>query len=336
MTASVAATSRAEPSRGHPLRGSTADSKPGICDLASDDPGPSVAAGSEPGNGDLAGGDPGTGVAAGGTPGAGDAAAAWPIDAPYPCQMPAEGCDDRRHRRRGEVLERAIYAAVLAELGARGFGRLTYEGVADRAGTGKAALYRRWPTKVELVVSALTHALPELGPISTTGELRGDLLSCLRSMADGLAGPTGTYLRGMIGELHQHPELATALRQRLLAPRQESLRAVLAAGVQRGDVRPDALAPECVDAGLALLRQRFLELGPGLPDETITAIVDNVLVPMVRRLPEPTPAADRAGTSGANRPHATKGKRSGTPGAGRPSVSRAELTNPSRPASPKH
>lgn len=195
---------------------------------------------------------------------------------------PEESGGDRRHRRRGEVLERAIYDAVLAELGQRGFGRLSYEGVAERAGTGKAALYRRWPTKVDLVVSALTHALADPASVPITGHLRADLLACLRSMAEGLAGPTGTYLRGMIGELHQHPELATALRQRLLAPRQASLRAVLAAGVERGDVRPDALAPECVDAGPALLHQRFLELGPDLPGETIIAIVDNVLVPMVR------------------------------------------------------
>jgi len=215
--------------------------------------------------------------------------------------------DDRRHRRRGEVLERAIYEAVLDELGQRGFGRLSYEGVAERAGTGKAALYRRWPTKVDLVVSTLTHALPDPAAVATTGHLRADLLACLRSMAAGLAGPTGTYLRGMIGELHQHPELASALRQRLLAPRQASLRAVLAAGVERGDVRPDALAPECVDAGPALLRQRFLELGPDLPDDTITAIVDNVLVPMVRPLArsgsdrQTTSAACRSGTSTAER-----------------------------------
>jgi len=187
-----------------------------------------------------------------------------------------------RRRRRGPVLERAIYDAVLGELAGRGFGRLTYEGVADRAGTGKAVLYRRWPTKVELVVDTMINVLPDPAALPVTGDLRNDLLACLGSMADGLVGPAGTCLRGLIGEVHQHPELAAALRQRVFLPRQAALWRVYQAGVVRGDVRPDALVAECVDTGPALLRQRYLELGPQVPRSAIVAIVDNVLLPMLR------------------------------------------------------
>lgn len=65
-----------------------------------------------------------------------------------------------RSRRRGEVLERALYEATLAELTEVGYGGLTMEGIAARAHTGKAALYRRWDTKCELVHAALVFALP--------------------------------------------------------------------------------------------------------------------------------------------------------------------------------
>ena len=65
-----------------------------------------------------------------------------------------------RSRRRGEVLERALYEATLAELSQVGYGRLTMEGIAARAHTGKAALYRRWASKHDLVHAALVFALP--------------------------------------------------------------------------------------------------------------------------------------------------------------------------------
>lgn len=64
------------------------------------------------------------------------------------------------YRRRGEVLERALYDATLAELESAGYGGLTMEGIAARAQTGKAALYRRWAGKRELVLAAVQYALP--------------------------------------------------------------------------------------------------------------------------------------------------------------------------------
>src|SRR5438445_2508913 len=63
-----------------------------------------------------------------------------------------------RSRRRGEVLERALYEATLAELAEVGYGGLTMEGIAARAHTGKAALYRRWCSKQDLVHAALVYA----------------------------------------------------------------------------------------------------------------------------------------------------------------------------------
>ncbi len=65
-----------------------------------------------------------------------------------------------RSRRRGEVLERALCSATLAELIAVGYGRLTMEGIAARAQTGKAAPYRRWASKHDLVQAALQYAVP--------------------------------------------------------------------------------------------------------------------------------------------------------------------------------
>ena len=64
-------------------------------------------------------------------------------------------------RRRGDALLGAIHAAVLDELADNGYAGLSIERVADRARTGKASIYRRWPTRMELVLDALDHTLPD-------------------------------------------------------------------------------------------------------------------------------------------------------------------------------
>jgi AcrR family transcriptional regulator len=200
---------------------------------------------------------------------------------------PGLGGEDFRRgsRRRGWVLEEAIYRAALGELAEHSFDGLSIERIAHRAGTGKSAIYRRWPTKLDLVVATLVHAFPSPGPATTTGDLRTDLLEFHRRMAAALDGALGAALRANVGQHRQHPELAAALQERILAPRHRILSELLAAGVARGDVRPDALTRECVETGPALVRQHFIESGQRPSDEDIRLLVDNVLIPMLRATP---------------------------------------------------
>ncbi|HLZ38222.1 MAG TPA: TetR/AcrR family transcriptional regulator [Mycobacteriales bacterium] len=195
-------------------------------------------------------------------------------------------CGDRRRgpRRRGEVLERAIFDAVLAELGEHGFARLTYDGVAARAGTGKSSLYRRWPTKADLVVDTLRHALPPTPAEAATPRIRNvraDLRAVLRRMAGTLDGPIGAAIASLIASSREHPELLAAVRQRVIEPRRALLLEVLAAGVERGEVRPDALNADVVAVGPTLLLHRYLETRTRIPDDAIDALVDNVLLPLL-------------------------------------------------------
>lgn len=188
-------------------------------------------------------------------------------------------------RRRGWALEEAIYRAALDELAEHSFDGLSIERIAHRAATGKSAIYRRWPTKLDLVVATLVHAFPSPGPPTTTGDLRTDLLEFHRRMAEALDGALGAALRANVGQHRQHPELAAALQERILAPRHRILGELLAAGAARGDVRPDALTPECIETGPALVRQHFIESGRRPSDEDIRLLVDNVLIPMLRPTP---------------------------------------------------
>jgi AcrR family transcriptional regulator len=200
---------------------------------------------------------------------------------------PGPGGEDFRlgPRRRGWALEEAIYRAALDELAEHSFEGLSIERIAHRAGTGKSAIYRRWPTKLDLVVATLVHAFPSPGPATTTGDLRTDLLEFHQRMAEALDGALGAALRANVGQHRQHPELAAALQERILAPRHRILGALLAAGAARGDVRPTALTPECIETGPALVRQHFIESGQRPSDQDIRLLVDNVLIPMLRATP---------------------------------------------------
>jgi Tetracyclin repressor-like, C-terminal domain len=132
------------------------------------------------------------------------------------------------------------------------------------------------------VVATLADAFPSPGPAATTGDLRTDLLLFHRRMAEALGGSLGAALRANIGQHRQHPELAAALQEHILAPRHRILGELLTAAADRGEVRPGALTPECIQAGPALLRQHFIETGQAPSDQDTCRIVDNVLIPMLR------------------------------------------------------
>jgi AcrR family transcriptional regulator len=201
-------------------------------------------------------------------------------------QDPGGGSFRGSPRRRGRALEEAIYRAALDELAEHGFDGLSIERIARRAGTGKSAIYRRWATKLDLVVATLADAFPSPGPAVTTGDLRTDLLLFHRRMAEALSGNLGAALRANIGQHRQHPELSSALQEQILAPRHRVLGELLASAARRGDVRPGALTPECIQSGPALLRQHFTETGQAPSDEDIYVLVDNVLIPMLRATPD--------------------------------------------------
>jgi AcrR family transcriptional regulator len=185
-------------------------------------------------------------------------------------------------RRRGETLERAIFDAVLDQLQMVGYVGLTMEGVAAGAHTGKAALYRRWPCKEDLVVDALNHALPSPTDLPDHGDVRDDLLDLLRRMTAMLNSPTGCALQCLMAEIDRDHPFARLLHQRVKEPRKQIFLALLRRGADRGQVRPEAASPLVAEVGPALVMQRFLAEGPPVPDAYVVSVVDDVVVPLLR------------------------------------------------------
>jgi AcrR family transcriptional regulator len=204
-----------------------------------------------------------------------ESAAAVPEDA-------AEAADHRRApRRRGEALLAAIFEATLAELAEVGYHDLTMERVASRARASKGSLYRRWSSRVELVLDAMEYARPYRLEEPDTGDTREDLLGLLRSLSRMHSGPSGEASQGLMMEVLRNPELMHAVRTRFMEPMTRSMLEILRRGAVRGDVRPSALTPRIATVGTDLLRQYRLLHGTPIPDEVVVEIVDEVLMPLL-------------------------------------------------------
>ncbi|MED7926362.1 TetR/AcrR family transcriptional regulator [Nonomuraea sp. LP-02] len=186
-------------------------------------------------------------------------------------------------RRRGEALDAAIHRATLDELAESGYAGLTMERVAERAKAGKASLYRRWPSRLELVAEAVRTVLPTPESVPDTGELRGDLIAMLGQAARALSGPAGEALRGLLGEALSSGSQLGAMRRTSQGMGRKAMEEVVRRAVERGEVDPGVVTPRRLDAGHALLRHHFLFNGTPIPDELVVQIVDEVLVPLFER-----------------------------------------------------
>jgi AcrR family transcriptional regulator len=189
-----------------------------------------------------------------------------------------------RHRRRGGQLEAEIREAVFAELAEAGYRGLSMQGVARRAGTGKAPLYRRWPGKDQMLIDVLAHQPPGRDePPADTGQLRGDLIQILTQMATAMAQPTGRALYALIVEmaLHRdkHPRAAEAIIETLLEPRLDAITAALRRAAKRGEIRPGAITGLLAQTGPALVINQQMHYGSPPSPAEITEIVDRVLLP---------------------------------------------------------
>jgi AcrR family transcriptional regulator len=134
----------------------------------------------------------------------------------------------------------AITEAVLDELADSGYGRLSMEAVARRAGVGKSALYRRWPSKQEMVMAVLAEFSVELAVAPDTGSLHGDLLAILHALRDWLTHPRAArIIPDLAAEGVRNPEVAEAVATAIGEPRRARGAVALRRAIDRGELPPD-------------------------------------------------------------------------------------------------
>lgn len=190
-------------------------------------------------------------------------------------------------RKRGAALEDAILTAAWTELSEVGYTAFSVEGVAARARTGKASIYRRWPTRATLMLDAINSHLPAPAQCGFPTELADDITTAdaLRGIASAIStlldSPAGDVMRAVKCEAATDPELARAIDDQFQAPRRAAMLALLQRGVARGEVRADAATPLIADVLPAVLTHRIILQREPITAETITEIMEQVLLPLI-------------------------------------------------------
>ncbi|MEU9556939.1 TetR/AcrR family transcriptional regulator [Streptomyces fumanus] len=140
---------------------------------------------------------------------------------------------------RQEVTE-AIRAAVFEELAAVGYARMSIEGIARRAGVGKTAVYRRWRSKLHLVLDIVSALAVQGLPVPDTGTLEGDLRLLYEVTSRALRHPVASQvIPDLQAEAARNPEIAEALQKALREGQEGVASKILAAADRRGELRDD-------------------------------------------------------------------------------------------------
>ncbi|MGW3496896.1 TetR/AcrR family transcriptional regulator [Streptomyces sp. NPDC001020] len=141
---------------------------------------------------------------------------------------------------REEVTE-AIREAVFAELAAVGYARMSIEGIARRAGVGKTAVYRRWRSKLHLVLDLVSAVAVQGLPAPDTGSLEGDLRLLYEVTSRALRHPVaGQIIPDLQAEAARNPDIAEAMQKALREGQQSVASGIVAAAVARGEIREGA------------------------------------------------------------------------------------------------
>jgi AcrR family transcriptional regulator len=127
-------------------------------------------------------------------------------------------------------------SVVLNTLKEGGYRAVTIDGIARRIGRARTSLYRRWPSKRNLVAYAVVSEMGD-NPAADTGGLRGDLEAAVETLRNAFAGPLGRALAGLVADMAQDAALAATIRQQVLAARRKSMREALERARLRGEVR---------------------------------------------------------------------------------------------------
>lgn len=193
---------------------------------------------------------------------------------------------DSKSRRRGAELEAAILDAAWAELSEHGYGRLTMEGVAARAGTSKPVLYRRWSSRAELALAAWNSRVSVEEEVADTGVLREDLMALFARIARRADSMVNGVIAGVMAEAFRHPEITELLRDRLASPTglTDAVRRIVDRAVERGELPPVELPHRAARTPLDLVRNEFMTCGGPVDETVIAELVDDVYLPLLRGL----------------------------------------------------
>ncbi|HWV78847.1 MAG TPA: TetR/AcrR family transcriptional regulator [Isoptericola sp.] len=189
----------------------------------------------------------------------------------------------RGGRPRDASRDVAILDAARELLAEVGYGGMTMDAVAGRAGASKATLYRRWTTKSDLAVDAVTCGLGnDLDPadIPDTGSLEGDLLALEHLRRARKSAATDRLVPGLMAEVRHDPELARQFHASFVRPKIQQMRTVLERARDRGEVPADRDLDLVSAVVPALISYRKVVEGAELTPAYVERLLREVLLPL--------------------------------------------------------
>ncbi|WP_030489265.1 TetR/AcrR family transcriptional regulator [Micromonospora chokoriensis] len=190
----------------------------------------------------------------------------------------------------------AIRRALMQELAAVGYGRLSIEAVARRAGVSKTAIYRRWSSKLELVLEIVAAAAHGKLPALDTGSLRGDLALLFQVVAHALRHPLASQIiPDLLAEAARNPSIDATLRQLLHTRQQEIGGHLVTRAVRRGELPADTELDAAIDLIVGPLYWRLAIARLPLTDDYLDNLVESVAAGLGADSAVPRPRAASVG-----------------------------------------
>ncbi len=180
-------------------------------------------------------------------------------------------------RPRSTEADEGILAAAMELFCEQGYDALSVEGVACRAGVGKSTIYRRYPSKLDLVMAAIDRAKEGMIPTPDTGSLRDDLQAFAAGYTAMLHSPTvGRAIPMMLAAKVRSPELAAA-HEAFVSGRRSAIYSVIERGIDRGELPADSDPTVIADMLTGALFSRVFVTGQPVDDVYVKSLVDRLL-----------------------------------------------------------
>jgi AcrR family transcriptional regulator len=182
-------------------------------------------------------------------------------------------------RRRGTELETALLDAAWAEVQEKGYAGFTMDAVAQRAGTSRPVLYRRWPNRARLVHAAMrAHIKPLTEDVPDTGQLRTDVIAVLEILRGRFDIVEPAIVNGLASELDQLPDDVLAIVPAVLTT-------LIDRAVARGEMVARDVPAHILAVPAALLRHDLVLWHRKPTDAELARIVDDIFLPLLANQP---------------------------------------------------
>ncbi|HWT48360.1 MAG TPA: TetR/AcrR family transcriptional regulator [Mycobacterium sp.] len=178
--------------------------------------------------------------------------------------------------------ETEFLEVTLRLLQQHGYEGLTVDAVATTARASKATVYRRWPSKAELVLAAFIEGIRQVAVPPDTGTLRGDLLRLGQLVCEQARQHAGT-IRAVLVEVSRNPALNDVMQHQFVDQRKALIQHILKQAVERGEIDEAAISNELWDLLPGYLIFRSIMASRPPTQRTVQALVDDVIVPSLTR-----------------------------------------------------